>query len=150
MSENCQKLVFMNKQFELNQIKSYNRINILLQGSVSAGFDASLDTAPSSLSGPVLQLQICRWSRSHPPGATSSQLLPLWECPFPSLMSTDFSLSTVEGFRLEAAGSQRRSSCSLSRLLWYCTVCWPPPTAPLLDGRDPPPAVLSHANLQRK
>lgn len=152
MSENCQKFIFLNNLFELTQIKSHNRIKVLLQGSVAAGFDASLDTAPSSLSGLVLQLQICSCSRSHPPGTTSSQLSPSWASPFPNLISTDYLLLQYSrGAQTpEAAGSQRRSSWSLPRHLWYCRVCWPPPTAPLLGGRDPPPAVLSHANLQGK
>lgn len=61
---------------KLIQIKLNKWIKVLLQGSVSAGFDASLDTAPDSLSGPILQLQICRWSRRHPPGAISSIFQP--------------------------------------------------------------------------
>lgn len=60
MSENCQKFVLINNLFELTQMESYNRIKVLLQGSVSAGFDASVDTVPSSLSDPILQVQMCR------------------------------------------------------------------------------------------
>lgn len=92
----------MNNLFELTQIKSHSRVEVLLQGSVSAGFDASLDAAPSSLSGPIVHLQMRRWSGGHPPEATNSQLSTSWESPFPNLISTDclFSLSTVGGFRL--------------------------------------------------
>lgn len=41
---------------ELIQIKLNNWIKVQLQGSVSAGFDASLDTAPVSQFGSILQL----------------------------------------------------------------------------------------------
>lgn len=107
----------MSNLFELISIKPFNRIKVLLQGSVSAGFDISLDTAPSSLSGPIVQLQICRWSRSHPPGAISSQPWPSWESPFSDPLSTDCLLLLHCGLgvqTLDAAGSQRSSICSFS------------------------------------
>lgn len=113
---------------ELIQIKPNNWIKVPLQGFVSAAFDAPLDTAPISLSGPILQLQICRWSRSHPPGATSSQPPPSWESPFSNLISTDYLLLLHRGwgFRLLALQGLRGDLSALSPYLWCCTLCWPP------------------------
>lgn len=119
LSEIC----YMSNICKLTQIKLNKWIKVQLQSSVSADFDDSLDTAPDSLSGPILQLQICRWSRSHPPGATSSQPWPSWECPFSNLISTVLSPSPWLGIQtLDAAGSQRRSICSVSLSLMLHSV----------------------------
>lgn len=119
LSEIC----FMSNICELIQIKPNNWIKVQFQGSVLAGFDASLDTAPGSLSAPILQLQICRWSSSHPPGATSSQPWPSWESPFSNLISTDYLplLHRSWGFRLLTLQGPRGDPSALTPYLWCCT-----------------------------
>lgn len=114
----------MNNLFELTKIKSCKRIKVLLKGSVSTGFDASLDTAPSSLSvlnriwkggGEVLGLGVEFWGRGQglssarwapppwcwsyrrsqcPTASTCPPLSPCW-CPSPCALTANLSNSAA-------------------------------------------------------